>query len=345
MKGQKGMDRRGFIRAMAATGAVTAAAGVARAAEAKDLPVPKGAEFAGMGGAFSAMYTPFTNDNRVNEEMIERIVEFGIASGLKGFYLTGSTGEGMLMSPAERDQVIRRAVKAANGRVKLIAHIGAVGTDEAIVNARNAAKAGVDWLSAIAPVFFGKNFHGMRDYYRRLSEATDLPFMIYAMNADIVPDRDAKLFDLKNVKGMKYTGHSCWMIERLKNKIQKEVAFFAGADEQALPSLSLNGVFNGCIGTSDNVIPRHFVRLCSAVARGDLAEAKGIQSEVVRFVELLIDKPNGNGSWHKAMMRYIGLDCGSARSPNGWPLTEAEYADLARRMDALGFVKKVGGAS
>jgi len=339
------VNRRNFIRAMAATGAAAAVGGTAKAAEAggfKDLPVPSGAEFAGMGGAFSAMYTPFTKDNRVNEEMIERIVEFGIASGLKGFYLTGSTGEGMLMTPAERDTVIRRVVKAAKGRVKLIAHVGAVGTDEALVNARNAANAGADWLSAIAPVFFGKNFGGMYDYYRRLSEATDLPFMIYAMNADLVPDRDAKLFGLKNVKAMKYTGHSCWTIERLKNRVQKDIAIFAGADEQALPSLSLNGVFNGCIGTSDNVIPRHFVRLCSAVACGDLAEASKIQSEIVRFVELLLDKPNGNGSWHKAMMRYIGLDCGSARSPNGWPLAEAEYAELSRRMDALGFVKKVG---
>ena len=335
-------SRRGFIKAMAVTGAATVVGEGALAANAqKDLPVPAGAEFAGMGGAFSAMVTPFTPDNRVNEEMIERIVEFGIASGLKGFYLTGSTGEGMLMSPAERDLVIRRVVKTARGRVKLIAHIGAVGTDEALVNARNAAKAGVDWLSAIGPVFFGRNFNGTYDYYRRLSEATDLPFMIYAAYTGVDPDRDAKLFDLKNVKGMKYTGHDVWDIVRLRHRLSKDVAIFSGADEQSLAALTLKGVFSGTIGTSQNMIPGHFVRQCAAIARGDLKAAAAIQDDIVRFVDIMLSEPKSNGSWYKAMMSYVGFEVGSARSPLGWPLTDAERADLYRRLDALGFVKKI----
>lgn len=336
-------NRRNFLKGLALTGA-TAAVGAKSsfAAEAGlvDLPVPAGKAFEGMGGAFSAMYTPFTKDNRVDEAMIERVVEFGLANGLKGFYLTGTTGEGMLQTPEERERVIRRVVKTANGRAKIIAHIGAVGTDESLVNVRKAADAGVDWLSAIAPVFYGKSFRGTYDYYRRLSGETSLPFMIYAMNTGVNPDRDAKLFELPNIVGMKYTGHSCWDIARLRSRIAKDVVIFAGADEQALPSLSLKGVFNGCIGTSQNIIPRHFAELCSAVAKNDLVEAARLQSEIVRFVELMLANPNDNGSWHKAMMRYIGLDCGSSRSPNGWPLTEAEFAELSRRLDALGFVKK-----
>ena len=296
--------------------------------------------FEGMNGAFAAMYTPFTAEDKVDEAMIERVVEFGIASGLRGFYLTGSTGEGMLQTAEERETVIRRVVKVARGRAKVIAHVGSVGTNEAIANARRAAAAGADWLSSISPVFYGRSFEGTYDYYRRLSEATDLPFMVYALNTGIVPDRDVKLFDLKNVKGMKYTGHSCWDIARLKHRIGKEAVLYVGADEQALPGLSLKGVFNGCIGTSENVIPRHFVDLCAAVERGDMATAGRLQDEIIRFVDVLIAKPNG--SWHKAFMRYIGLDCGSARSPNGWPLTEAEFADLSRRLDALGFVRKAG---
>ena len=299
-------------------------------------------EFADMAGAFAAMYTPFTKDDRVDEAMIERVVEFGIASGLKGFYLTGSTGEGMLQTQDERETVIRRVVRTAKGRAKVIAHVGAVGTNEAIANAKRAAAAGADWLSSISPVFYGRAFDGTYDYYRRLSEATDLPFMVYALNTGIVPDRDVRLFDLKNVKGMKYTGHDVWDIERLKQRIGKDVLICCGADEQALPALSLRGVFDGCIGTSENVIPRHFVDLCAAVKRNDGQEAARLQDEIVRFVDVMLSKPKGNGSWHKAMMRYIGLDCGSARSPNGWPLTDAEFADLSRRLDALGFVRKAG---
>ena len=336
-------SRREFLKGMAVAGAAVAA-GTKGASAAEgglaDLPVPAGKEFANMGGAFSAMITPFTPDNRVNEAEIERIVEFGIRSGLKGFYLTGSTGEGMLMSPEERATVIRRVVRTAKGRVKIIAHIGAVGTDEALVNVRNAADAGVDWLSAIGPVFFGRHFNGTYDYYRRLSNETGLPFMVYALNSGIVPDRDAKIFDLPNVKGMKYTGHDVWDIERLRHRIQKDVAFFCGADEQCLAALTLKDVFNGCIGSSQNMIPRHFVEMCSAIARKDLAEAGRLQDEVVRFVDVMLTKPDNNGSWYKAMMDYVGFDCGSGRSPLGWPLKAAERADLYRKLDALGFVKK-----
>ena len=206
---------------------------------------------------------------------------------------------------------------------------------------RNAADAGVDWLSAIGPVFFGKNFNGTYDYYRRLSNETNLPFMVYALNTGIVPDRDVKIFDLPNVKGMKYTGHSVWDIARLRHRIQKDVVFFGGADEQNLAALSLRSVFNGCIGSSQNMIPRHFVELCSAVAKGDLAEAARLQDEVVRFVDVMLTKPDSNGSWYKAMMDYVGFEVGSARSPLGWPLTAAERAELYRKLDALGFVKKV----
>ena len=339
-------DRRGFLKGLIGAGAVAAACskGVASAGcGPADLPVPVGAEFAGMGGAFSAMVTPFTPDNRVDEAMIERIVEFGITSGLKGFYLTGSTGEGMLMTPAERATVIRRVVKTARGRAKLIAHIGAVGTDEALVNVRNAADAGVDWLSAIGPVFFGRNFNGTYDYYKRLSNETDLPFMIYALNTGIVPDRDVKIFDLKNVKGMKYTGHDVWDIARLKHRVKKDVIFLGGADEQVFAAIALKGVFSGCIGTSQNMIPAHFVELCSAVARGDMARAARLQDDVTKFVDVMLSAPANNGSWYKAMMSYVGFECGSARSPLGWPLTAAERADLYARLDALGFVKKVNG--
>ena len=332
------------VGAVAAACSKGVASDVSRAAEASSaLPVPPGVEFAGMGGACSAMITPFTPDNRIDEGMIERIVEFGISNGLKGFYLTGSTGEGMLMTPAERATVIRRVAKTARGRVKLIAHIGAVCTDEALVNVRNAADAGVDWLSAVGPVFFGRNFNGTYDYYKRLSSETDLPFMIYALNTGIVPDRDAKIFDLKNVKGMKYTGHDVWDIARLRHRVKKDVIFLGGADEQVFSAIALKGVFSGCIGTSQNMIPRHFVELCSAVARGDMARAARLQDEITKFVDVMLSGPSNNGSWYKAMMSYVGFECGSARSPLGWPLTAAERADLYARLDALGFVKKVNG--
>ena len=216
------------------------------------LPLPRGKAFAGMAGAYSALYTPFKKDGSLNEEMIEKVIDYGLSRGLRGFYLTGSTGEGFLLSKDERKRVYARAAKAAKGRAKLIAHVGCLSTDDAVELAKFAAKSGIDWVSSVAPVYFGQCFDAAYDHYRRISSATDLPFMIYSLGADIVPDRDAKFFDLKNVKGMKYTNYKYWTVQALRNRLSKEVVFFSGADEQALSALA-TGIFSGCIGRRERL--------------------------------------------------------------------------------------------
>lgn len=293
--------------------------------------------FNGMEGAFAALYTPFKADGSLNEGMIEKQVEYGIRKGLKGFYLTGSTGESFLLTKDERKRVYSRAVKAARGRAKIIAHVGAMNADDACELARAAAKAGVDWVSAVGTVYFGQCFDANLDYYRRVSGATDLPFMVYSLGADVVPDRDVRFFDLKNVKGMKYTNYKYWNVTQLKNRLSKEVVFFAGADEQVLNALA-SRVFAGCIGTSDNMYPEAFVKMCDLAKANDFAAAQPIMDDVVRHVELMIAKPNF--TWHKSMMKYIGLDVGEGRAPAGRPLAKGELKELFRRMDELGLYRR-----
>ena len=297
-----------------------------------------GGSFKGMGGAYAAMITPFTKDDRVNEESIERLIEYGLAGGLTGFYLTGSTGEGLLMSVEERKQVYRRAVKAAKGRCKLIAHVGAVRTDDAIELARYAADIGCDWVSSVAPVYFGQTFEAQYRHYKAISEATDLPFMVYCFRSTVVPDRDARLFDLKNVKGMKYTGSDYFAVQGLKRKLDKDVMFFAGRDEQFACAMALGNVFSGAIGTSQNFIPRHFANIYDCCMRNDFAAAAKWQDEANRFVEVLISDENWS-TW-KAMMKHVGIDCGSARKPYA-PLTPAQERKAISRFAALKLVKKV----
>ena len=299
-----------------------------------------GMEFKGMAGAFAAMFTPFDKKGMLNEEAIDRLVEYGIREGLKGFYLTGSTGEGMLLTNEERVRVYRRAVKAAKGRCKLIAQVGCVRTDDSVALAKAAADAGVDWISSVAPVYFGQNFPSALRHYKAISEATDLPFLVYAFNSALVPERDVRLFDLKNVKGMKYTGSDYFAVQCLRRRLVekgKEAIFFAGKDEQLVCALAYRNVFSGGIGTTYNIIPRHFAEICRLSFAGDAAGAARMQDEANRVVELMIE--NENWSYRKAMMKYIGLDCGPYRYPYA-PLTDEEYAAFAKRIDALGILPK-----
>ena len=228
-----------------------------------------------MYGAYAAMFTPLDNKGRVKREAIAQMVEYGLKNGLKGFYLTGSTGGWFLLSPEERVEVWKEAAKAVHGRCTLIAHVGDTSTDVSVALAKKAADVGMDWISSVAPPVFCNNFNRTYFHYKKVSEATDLPFMAYSIGSDLVPERDIRFFDLKNVKGMKYTGRDYYAAQALKRDLdkRKETVWFAGCDEQLLCGLALEGVFSGGIGTTYNIIPKHFAEICRLAAKNDFKAA------------------------------------------------------------------------
>ena len=334
-------NRRDFIVGAAAVGATLPLAGVAATSGSHALAHPEGKVFEGMPGAYSAMYTPFFRDGakagELNEEMIEKLVEYAVRKGLRGMYLTGSTGEGFLLSMEERKRVYARAARASKGRLKLIAHVGCIRTDEACELAWYAAKVGIDWVSSVAPVYFGQNFAAALDHYKTISEATDLPFMVYSVLGKLVPDQAARFFDLRNVHGMKYTGRDYFELGALRRKISKPAIFFAGCDEQELNAFA-TGEFAGMIGTTDNQMPAQHAAIWRLANEGRFVEARKYQEEVCRFVELLCS--DSNGSTHKSVMRYLGLDCGNGRQPGGRPLSAGEYDAYMAKVAALGFLRE-----
>ena len=336
------INRRSFVKTFAASGIAASSftaeadAGVVSA----KLPVPRGKIFEGMSGAISAMYTPYFRDGgtagEVNEEMIERLVEYGVKCGLSGLFVTGSTGESFLLSQEERKRVYYRVAKAARGRLKLIAHVGHPSTDMAVELARYAAQVGFDWIASIGPIYFGQDQDAAYDHYKTISEATELPFMIY-QHGKMDSDWAAKCMELRNINGMKYTDRDYYELGKLKRKLSKPAVFYAGYDEQVLNALA-TGEYSGCIGMTDNHIPRHFVKICSLAAQNRFVEARVVQDEVCRFVQLMI--ASANMSYCKSVMRYIGLDCGYSRRPEGRPLTEVEYLDFIAKVEKLGIVRQ-----
>ena len=270
---------------------------------------------AGMRGAYAAMFTPYDAKGRVDPEKIAQIMDYGYANGLNGFYLTGTTGEWWLLSTEERMQVYAAAAKANRGRGKLIAHVGANRTDDSVALAKYAADVGIDWVSSIAPQLYRTTFDAAMFHYRAVSEATDLPFMVYSMGSALVPERDIRFFDLKNVKGMKYTGRDYYAAQALKRDLdaRKETIWFAGCDEQLLCALALGNVFSGGIGTTYNIIPRHFARICDLAEKNDFRAAAKLQDEANQVVRLMIE--SDNWSHRKAMMKLVGIDVGPCRAP------------------------------
>ncbi len=171
-------------------------------------------------------------------------------------------------------------------------------------------------------------------HYKAISEATDLPFMVYAFNSTLVPERDVRLFELKKVKGIKYTGRDFYACQRLKRMLDKETIWFAGCDELLISALALGDTFSGGIGLNYNIIPRHFAKICELCAKNDFRTAAKWQAEVNRLVDLVVDSFADNWSEFKVLMKVVGIDCGFCRAPYA-PISSRREAELLSKVSSL----------
>ena len=289
-------------------------------------------------GAFSAIFTPFDKQNEINFDMLTKIANYQMDEGLNGFFVTGSTGEGLLLSYEERLAVIEHVVSVANGNVTVIAHVGHPSTDFAAKLAVDSAKVGADWISSVGPIYHGTTFDGAMRHYNAISNATDLPFMVYAMDGLVDPERDKSLFDLPNVCGLKYTGANFFSAQQLNRNIRRPVAFMSGFDEQFVAGQSFG--FQGGIGSTYNFAPSTYADIYRLYHEGNIHQAANLQSEINKVTYLMAGQENW--SYRKAIMKYIGFDCGSCRAPYA-RLTDQQFDDYFKELDKLDLLKKATG--
>lgn len=295
-----------------------------------------------LNGLYAALYTPFDRRNRIDFDRVESLIRFQVARGLNGFFVAGTTGEGLLLSFDERVELVRfvaglcrhdEDLQAAD--LQVIAHVGHPSSETAARLAVAAADAGVDWIGSIGPVFYGNSFEATRRHYQCIARATDLPFMIYALQSDLQPDRDCQLFDIPNVAAMKYTGADFFSLQQLAQRVDRDIAWISGMDE-----LFIAGQAMGCqagIGSTYNFMPEKFVQMLELCRQNDFHAARDVQQKVNKVIDYFCSFENW--SYRKAFMRYIGLDCGPCRPPYQ-PLDENEYLSFAEGLEGLGVLAR-----
>ncbi len=288
-----------------------------------------------MRGAYSAIFTPFDNENEVNFDMLTKIIDFQIENGIQGFFTTGSTGEGLLLSYEERLAVIRHVADVSSDRATVIAHVGHPSTDFATRLAVDSAEAGADWIGSVAPIYHGTTFEGAYRHYEQISNATNLPFMIYSLGGTVEPSRDAAFFNLPNVCGLKYTGANFFSVQQLMRAVDRPIVAMSGFDEQFVAGQSFG--FAGGIGTTFNFGPKIYSDIYRHYQDGNITEAARLQADINRVTSLMVS--HENWSYRKAIMKFIGFDCGSARAPYA-PLTDEDYEAYAAQLDELGVLNR-----
>lgn len=242
-------------------------------------------------GVSPAMATPLEQDSyRVNAPVIPQLVDFLLEKGVKGLFVGGTTGEGVLLEAVERKRLHTTAMESVAGRVPVLLHIGAQRTDTAVDLARHAATIHADAIAAVPPYYYGMHDDGLAAYYQAIADAVpDLPLFGYdiphmAVNG-IGPALAARLFEtIPSMAGIKCSHTNARAVGQLAESTPGDRILFAGNEGIALGSLALGA--DGLISGLSTAVPEPFVALTEAFSNGEIEKARDQQ----RLINQLLTK-------------------------------------------------------
>jgi N-acetylneuraminate lyase len=293
-------------------------------------------------GILSALITPFDGEGRVNTAVLRDLVRFQMQAGLTGFFVNGGTGEGLLLDPDERKEILEVVLEEVNGNATVIAHIGAIATHTAADLAAHAQSAGATAVAAIPPIYFRVDQPALKEHYRAIAQAApNMPLWLYnipgATGVTITSDIFADLLDIPQIAGIKYTSYDFFTMRAIIELGQaRGVTVLSGPDEMCLPALTMGAM--GAIGTTYNILPGHYAQLYRAYCDGDLEQAQGRQYQANRVIKAFTSMPSIAAV--KEILARMGFDCGAPRRPLR-PLTADESQKLWQILDQTEFSQLV----
>lgn len=279
-------------------------------------------------GLFSALLTPFDKNGNIMFDSLKKLVDFNIENGIDGFYVGGSTGEGLLLTNEERKQIFGCVKEAAGGRVTLIAHVGTISTDAAIDMARCAEKLGYDAVSAVAPFYYGFPLEAVLGYYNDIANSTELPVIVYNFpdsgGFSFTKDVANELFRNEKFIGIKHTSSDMFALQRFK-QLDRDIVVYNGFDETLLAGLAMGA--DGAIGSTYNFMGKKFKKIMTDFMQGRLAEAQKGQNEADEIISEMIKY--GVFQSEKAVLTEMGIDMGECRKPF-LPITDECRASMKK---------------
>lgn len=228
-------------------------------------------------GIVPALYTAYQKDGSVNYAETGRLAEWLAGKGAAGFYLCGSTGEGLFQTSEERRRIVETVSHVVGRKVPLMVHVGTMATRDAIELARHAADhQGVAAISSLAPQYYGYTIEDEIDHLSAIAAATDKPFFPYLFQAGVAKYGTRGLIAafsrIPRMGGIKAFVQDLAVHQTLLMEGPAAWEILHGHDESLGPALTLPGL-DGAIGSSYNVVPEIVIAIYEATRAGDLAKA------------------------------------------------------------------------
>ena len=268
-------------------------------------------------GSNVALITPFKN-NGLDEEAYIKLIHFHMDNGTSGLVPAGTTGESPTLSHQEHQRVIDLCIKESNGRIPVIAGTGSNSTEEAISLTTHAEKVGANGALIVTPYYNKPTQEGLYQHYKAINDKCGIPILIYNIPGRSVIDMSvetmAKLYELKNIIGVKDATGDLSRVDQTLKKMGKEFIQLTGNDDNALEFNKRGGV--GAISVTANIAPK----LCSDFQKFSKSESDNEKKEAERLNKIL--QPihhsmfvESNPSPVKYAAKLLGLCDDSVRLP------------------------------
>ncbi len=282
-------------------------------------------------GIYVAMYSAYDDNGNVDRERVKKLARYYVGKGVKGLYVGGSSGEGLLQNEEERKAVLEAVMEEVRGELTIIVHIGANSTVESIRLARHAEEMGADAVSSIPGVYYGLSPQMVKAHWQGMIDSTELPFIIYHIpqttKFNLPLDLFKEMAAQEKVVGLKCSSESTYELQQFKAAGGEDFVIFNGPDEQFIAGRTIGA--DGGIGGTYGVMPELFVALDRYIQNGEVKKARKLQDEVNEIIKQLLSVGSLYGAT-KYILSLRGVETGSPRLPM-LPITCDEVKEKLKR--------------
>jgi len=288
-------------------------------------------------GILVANTTPFNEDGSLNKKQFESEVNYLIKAGVKGFFASGTYGEGPMMSPEEYKIYIEALAEINNNRVTIISQIGATNLSQALQQLKYAESAGIDAVAAIPPFYYPHDEKALYDFYKALSEATSLPIFIYnnpeRSGNKITPNLLSKIAKIPGIIGMKDSSSDIKEFIKFKMAVGKDFVLLVGDDDYTVCAFLMGA--QGAVIVLATLFPKIYIDMFNEFKKGNLEEAVKLQYKAMQV--RMIMKKGPYISTYKEVLKLFGREGGFAKKPIRMP-TEEEMKTIESGLKNLGYL-------
>ena len=290
-------------------------------------------------GVIPAFYACYDKEGNVSPEGVQALTRYFVKKGVKGVYVNGSSGECIYQSVEDRKIILENVMKAAEGKLTVIAHVACNNTKDSVELAKHAENLGVDAIAAIPPIYFRLPEYAIAEYWNAMSAAApNTDFIIYNIPQLAGVSLTMSLFEEmrknKRVIGVKNSSMPVQDIQMFKDAGGEDYIIFNGPDEQFVSGRVIGA--EGGIGGTYGVMPELFLKMDELLCAGKIDKAREVQYAVNRIIYKMCSCHGNMYAVIKEILRINEkIDLGSVRLPlaplseNDQPIVE-EAAQMVR---------------